>query len=748
MDRQRRHESLPVSAEMAASSGGGGVQQWSDSDSPSMNLGVMGASHDSFMRSGGGGGGDAGDAADLAAAVSAQLSLGPPTRGQLLPASAGGGGGAASPPQFVAALGSTAAMLGGSSGAAAAALSSSSSATTYSPELSLAGRGPAHGGSGWLGGGGFGSEGPSSKEAAGDSLVHTQLGSFAFNSVHKRAVAYMPVRQHSSVRRLILMAVLSRNSSQRSDDCRAVLTGNASRCSANGGKAQRQCSQRSVTCTAALSNSSTGGSRGQPACAIKLLVSNNMAGGLIGKAGATIQSLQAQTGALVNVSSSACLPGILDRVVLISGDAAPVKMAVALVLHTVHDHARDRDATEPAPLAIAAALNEQEITQRLLIPAAAGGLVIGWRGSGVQALSSASGARVSLSHKRNPASAERVMTIHGALGACRLCIDMLLDVLRREPAMSRYLNLSVDPPQLQQGDAPAAGAPSSAAQQQQQQSQELADVATWVGGGVEGEHTISPVASAAPLTMHQSPTLHHHVPPQHVLELPVQQAAAHPQHLMSAAAAAPLLQHPSLLAGHHVLDRQQQAAAAALHLQQQQAATLQQHVAAQQQQQQHLVTPAAPVGYYPGGGMMVGMPVLAPVVPQMPMPMVQHPDVSAVATTIMVSIPDALIGVILGRGGVTVNELQMITGARISVSRRGNALPGTTDRVVTITGSAAAAHAAQYMMMHRVQEACAQRMMQVMLSFPLKFLLLKFMMMHRVQKACAQRMMQVMLSTP
>ena len=53
---------------------------------------------------------------------------------------------------------------------------------------------------------------------------------------------------------------------------------------------------------------------------------------------------------------------------------------------------------------------------------------------------------------------------------------------------------------------------------------------------------------------------------------------------------------------------------------------------------------------------------------------------------IQMSIPDSLIGAILGRGGSTLNELQSSTNTRIRISQRGVYVPGTTNRVVTIQG--------------------------------------------------------------
>jgi hypothetical protein len=80
---------------------------------------------------------------------------------------------------------------------------------------------------------------------------------------------------------------------------------------------------------------------------------------------------------------AACRPPLpQDRVVLMTGELAPVKAACALVLHIIHDiQGRDRESAVPAPLDLGQDRDSLEITQRLLIPATAGGLVIG-RGGG------------------------------------------------------------------------------------------------------------------------------------------------------------------------------------------------------------------------------------------------------------------------------------------------------------------------------------------------------------------------------
>lgn len=48
--------------------------------------------------------------------------------------------------------------------------------------------------------------------------------------------------------------------------------------------------------------------------------------------------------------------------------------------------------------------------------------------------------------------------------------------------------------------------------------------------------------------------------------------------------------------------------------------------------------------------------------------------------TVTLPIPDSLIGAIIGRGGVRMNEIMQATGARITISARGEYVPGTQNR--------------------------------------------------------------------
>ncbi|XP_033927283.1 poly(rC)-binding protein 2 isoform X4 [Melopsittacus undulatus] len=69
-------------------------------------------------------------------------------------------------------------------------------------------------------------------------------------------------------------------------------------------------------------------------------------------------------------------------------------------------------------------------------------------------------------------------------------------------------------------------------------------------------------------------------------------------------------------------------------------------------------------------------------------------DASPQTTSHELTIPNDLIGCIIGRQGAKINEIRQMSGAQIKIA---NPVEGSTDRQVTITGSAASISLAQYL---------------------------------------------------
>lgn len=80
--------------------------------------------------------------------------------------------------------------------------------------------------------------------------------------------------------------------------------------------------------------------------------------------------------------------------------------------------------------------------------------------------------------------------------------------------------------------------------------------------------------------------------------------------------------------------------------------------------------------------------------------------------TIDLSVPESLVGAILGKGGKTLVEYQEISGTRIQISKKGEYVPGTRNRRVSISGKPPGPQTAQFLITQRlmtVQTARAQQ---------------------------------------
>ncbi len=68
-------------------------------------------------------------------------------------------------------------------------------------------------------------------------------------------------------------------------------------------------------------------------------------------------------------------------------------------------------------------------------------------------------------------------------------------------------------------------------------------------------------------------------------------------------------------------------------------------------------------------------------------PFVQLYQAASTPITVKLGVPASKIGSIIGRGGKTLTELQALSHAKIRISQQGEYIPGTQNRIVTITGN-------------------------------------------------------------
>ena len=74
-----------------------------------------------------------------------------------------------------------------------------------------------------------------------------------------------------------------------------------------------------------------------------------------------------------------------------------------------------------------------------------------------------------------------------------------------------------------------------------------------------------------------------------------------------------------------------------------------------------------------------------------------------------IEVAENLAGAIIGQQGRGITEIQHMTGANVSVSRRGVYAPGTQNRIVTITGPGSSVSKAAQLVRQKIQEAEQRR---------------------------------------
>lgn len=82
----------------------------------------------------------------------------------------------------------------------------------------------------------------------------------------------------------------------------------------------------------------------------------------------------------------------------------------------------------------------------------------------------------------------------------------------------------------------------------------------------------------------------------------------------------------------------------------------------------------------------------------------ESPSNIAKETVVEVEVPESLVGAILGKSGKTLVEFQNYSGAKIQISKKGEFVPGTRNRKVTIKGPLTSTQTAHFLVTQRVAQ--------------------------------------------
>ncbi|XP_065277042.1 RNA-binding protein Nova-2 isoform X3 [Emys orbicularis] len=445
---------------------------------------------------------------------------------------------------------------------------------------------------------------------------------------------------------------------------------------------------------------------------LKILIPSYAAGSIIGKGGQTIVQLQKETGATIKLSKSKDFyPGTTERVCLVQGTAEALNAVHNFIAEKVREIPqsvvkpesvnilqpqttmnpdRAKQAMEAAGAPFPTPTNTPTPVSsprqaKLIVPNSTAGLIIGKGGATVKAIMEQSGAWVQLSQKPEGINLqERVVTVSGEPEQIRKAVDIIVQKIQEDPQSSSCLNISyanitgpvansnpTGSPYANSTDVlPAAAAAATASGLLGHTS--LAGVGAFPAAlpGFSGSDLLAISTALNTLASYGYNT--------NSLGLGLNSAAA--SGVLAAVAAGA---NPAAAAAANLLASYASDASASTS------------------------TPAGAVGAFTLGSLAAAtgaangyLGTASPLVASSFL--ATEKLVESAKDMVEIAVPENLVGAILGKGGKTLVEYQELTGARIQISKKGEFIPGTRNRKVTITGTPAATQAAQYLISQRV----------------------------------------------
>nr|XP_039258756.1 RNA-binding protein Nova-1-like isoform X2 [Styela clava] len=501
--------------------------------------------------------------------------------------------------------------------------------------------------------------------------------------------------------------------------------------------------KREKTAAEGMENGTIVGSPPPGQLLLKILVPGYAAGAIIGKGGQIIVQLQKETGAIIKLSKAKDFyPGTQDRVVLIQGTFEGLTKVHNTIIDKVHDF--------PVPKDLTAIIGDRAKQVKIIVPNTTAGLVIGKGGATIKAIMEESGAKVQLSQKPDGLNLqERVITLKGEKLQLISASNIITSKIKDDPQSASCPNISYAGISGPVANANPTGSPYATAA--------YADVQTIAATPAQLSAMIGqPVVSglqAIPFAASPSHIVHGH---------PLQQSqvatASTPGEIAAFNATVNTLANYGYSVGagnaygHHLGLTHSVIPAGSAALSPANAQLLTTGMPTVGEAAGYPATAAAaPVvlsnnylanmasaGYFTGhqflstnaGAVQSGSSIPTSTISMSPSPVpataMQVQSVSPHAAgllsvekstdglkeTIDLSVPESLVGAILGKGGKTLVEYQEISGTRIQISKKGEYVPGTRNRRVSISGKPPGPQTAQFLITQRlmtVQTARAQQ---------------------------------------
>ncbi|XP_018570190.1 poly(rC)-binding protein 3 isoform X4 [Anoplophora glabripennis] len=377
---------------------------------------------------------------------------------------------------------------------------------------------------------------------------------------------------------------------------------------------------------------------------IRLIMQGKEVGSIIGKKGEIVKRFREESGAKINISDGSCP----ERIVTVTGSTSAIFKAFTLICKKFEEWCSQFQDINSG----SSGVPRPPITLRLVVPASQCGSLIGKAGSKIKEIREVTGASIQVASEMLPNSTERAVTISGTGEAITQCIYHICNVMLESPPKGATIPYR---------PKPQVGGP------------------VILAGGqaytIQGNYAVPAHTDVSSSVM--SPLFAPPLPLGHPL------AAVAP-----AAAPAQLMSFEPLKNGHL------QAALPPAHLLPDVASLGKNPLAGLAALGLGGLAPSSAGGLNPAA--------LAALAGSQLRTSNSRNQQNTNQQTHEMTVPNELIGCIIGKGGTKIAEIRQISGAMIRISNCDDRESGSSDRTITISGNPDAVALAQYLINMRI----------------------------------------------
>jgi RNA-binding protein Nova len=466
---------------------------------------------------------------------------------------------------------------------------------------------------------------------------------------------------------------------------------------------------------------------------LKMLIPSTVAGSIIGKGGQTIAKLQLDTKTVIKLSkNNDFYPGTTERVALITGTVDALNNVCSFIIDKLKESQQQVTKTGVETNLIPPDRARQV---KVVVPNSTAGLIIGKAGAMIKHIMEQSSSRVQISQKSDGITlTERVITITGEGDPNKRALSFIIDKVQEDPQSGSCNNLSYATATFPIANSNPTGSPFAenavAAVMPANIVKTQLPVTPGAIGGLPATALGSPTVSITPQSYARVPTtLTYSTGDAAALNalntlasynytmggMPMPAGMPAPNHLYGGTPAhlqqAQII--PSGLLGAY------QVAAVSGNSKSSLPSPLNLTCSSQQESPvlngsptftvpthhiQDSTVPSIGVAAPMGSLTNIGGGLTAIALPQEASPQPVGTKDPSRDTVLEVEVPENLVGAILGKRGQTLVEFQTNSGAKIQISKKGEYIPGTRNRKVTITGAPNQAQLAHFFVTQKVAQ--------------------------------------------